>query len=277
MRASARRSHHSIVLILFSRSLSNSPPNVQVGIPALCQQLPSRDEAANARPAGPACPRAPRRVTAPLAQMPRCAGGAVGPLLRMLTEGQPAASLLPASLLGCPHQTMGEISGAPTPLRQTFSPSQPRGIPEPWGCPVPALAALPVRPKPHHRLCKLQDLHSPSSFVLHRFQLYPEQRARCSRQSPGRANKGQQLFCHTEASFTGGITTSPCSNAGRHCRARPLWRLRHGRLRQEGGELRDYTLGYARTVWQSWEGNGGLGAAPNGAKTPFLGWSRMSS
>lgn len=106
------RSHHSILLIPFSRSLSTSPPNVQAGIPALCQQLPSRDEAANARPAVPACPRAPRRATALLAQVLRCAGVLLVPRSPAQDTHRGAAGSLPAASVpaGLPAPDHGQTA-----------------------------------------------------------------------------------------------------------------------------------------------------------------------
>lgn len=102
---------------------------------------------------------------------------------------------------------------------------------------------------------------SPSSFVPHGFQLPWEQRACCSQQHPGRANKGRQLFCHTKASFTSKPSTSPSLWPGRAAVRCRRWGAvgSHPRLRTRG--LAE--LGQTR----------GPRAASNGVQTLLLGES----
>lgn len=154
-------SHDSTLLVPFSRLLSTSPPNTQAGIPAqaFLSQCASQQRQGSERQPCSAC--LPQGSHTGLAGAPlrclclRCCAGAGGTVyLPVLCSGcsqrRRRQLCLLGSLLGCPHLTTGKQQGfwGSNPPQTDFPSITAQGHPGAWGCPIPALAAVPVRPKP---------------------------------------------------------------------------------------------------------------------------------
>lgn len=181
-------------------SPTRCPPSTHVGTRA------QSSASSRARPRT-SCPRLPAGSLCSSAALPPPlrAWGHCCPHPLLGTQGRDGR-LRPAG----PDHRQAVRSLGPQPHSDRPSPATRRDTPEPT---LPG----PARQSPGQGRAPVPAARppSPSSFVPHGFQLPLEQRACCSQQRPGRANKGRQLFCHTKAPFRSKASTSPSLQPGR--------------------------------------------------------------